>query len=155
MRKIKEDIEMTNQEIKKAWNQMKKDIKNELGEDFGYGFTMSAKQLENRTATYCIRVATTYEFDISAVESEDARTQEWRVRDQEDIERKARIHAEHLEKIERIRAKIAKYGTKENEVAEITNKVVTSKAFKKFSDAVGNVEWEPEIKDCYYIRFHY
>lgn len=146
---------MTNQEIKKAWNQMKKDIKKELGEDFSYGFTMSAKQLENRTATYCIRLATTYEWDIDCVESEDARIQAWEDRDQETIERKARIHAEHLEKIERIRAKIAKFGTKENEVAEITTKVVTSKAFKKFSDVVGGVEWEPEVKDCYYIRFHY
>lgn len=146
---------MTNQEIKKAWNQMKKDIKKELGEDFGYGFTMSAKQLENRTATYCIRLATTYEWDIHSVEIRDADIMNWKVRDQEDIERQARIHAEYLEDIERIRAKIAKYGTKENEVSEITNKVVTSKAFKKFSDAVGNVEWEPEAKDCYYIRFHY
>lgn len=138
-------------EIKKAWEQMKKDIKKELG--ISGGFTMSAKQIKNRTATYCINNVIPFEDEIAREKKTDAMVQGY---DTWTAEEKARSHARSLETIEAYERRLAKFGTKENEAKYYAEQIVNSKAFAKFQQEVGNVSWNIEQMDiCYYVRFNY
>ena len=142
---------MTAQEIKKAWEQMKKEIKKETG-IYG-GFTMNQKQIKNRTATYCICNVIPYEEEIAQCKSTDEKVQGY---DTWTETEKANSHEHAMNTIKRYQEKLAKYGTKENEAEMVTKEIINSKAFQKFQKAVGVTDWNIEQMDiCYYIRFNY
>jgi hypothetical protein len=138
-------------EIKKAWEQMKKDIKKELG--ISGGFTMTAKQIKNRTATFCICNVIPYEEEIERLQRTMEKVQGYTTWTDEE---KARSKERDLQTLAVYEEGLAKYGTKENEAETVTAQIVNSKAFKKFQEEVGAVEWNTEQMDiCYYIRFNY
>lgn len=142
---------MTNLEIKKAWETMKKEIKKELGLEGG--FTMSQKQINNRTATFLICNATAYEDEIrrekettERVQSYTSWTAEEKARQKEQADKNT---AHYLERLER-------YGTKENEATATLKQLLNSEAFKRFSGNFEKVAAMIEQKEaCYYIRFYY
>lgn len=138
-------------EIKKAFEQMKKDLAKEVG--ISGGFTMSAKQIKNRTATYCVCNNIPYEEQIAREKASDERVQGYTTWTDEE---KANSHARSVETVKRYEARLAEFGTKENEAKVKMERIVNSKAFKKFSDEVGGCECNIEQMDiAYYIRFNY
>lgn len=144
---------MTSAEIKKAFEQFKKEIKKEAGLE--YGFTMNKKQIEKRTATYTVESSrTTYDENIAVAKMWDERVQSY---DSWTDEEKARSHADAMERIEHIKARKEKYGTKANEVKTKAEIIKNSKAFKKFEDTVNKTTLTIEIdsEGFYKIRFNY
>lgn len=139
-------------DVKKAWEQMKKDLKKELGIEGG--FVMNAKQISNRTATYTVCNNWTFDREIEYHKKEDERVQSYTTWTPE---AKARSHKDKLAYISALEEEKAKYGTKENQAAVVRAEIVNSKAFQKFQDAVGKVETAIEIREnfLYYIRFNY
>ena len=152
---IEEDEDMktlTNEEIKKAWETMKKEIKKELGTT--YGFTMNKKQIENRTATACICNNISYEREIAHAYNSIERIQAYDTwTEQEKADNKER----NEQLIARYNEKLAQFGTKENEAITSLNQIENTKAYKKFVATMGgDVTMTIELKnDCYYIRFNY
>lgn len=147
---------MTNMEIKKAWEQMKRNIKKELGKDyngFNYGFTMNARQIENRTATFTISIAWSYERLMKYEQDRIDRVMadpDW------SEEGRARIIEDAKENMKSIEDRRARFGTKENEVQWATKTFENSKAFEKFQNTVGKTTWELETRDGFYgMRFYY
>lgn len=138
-------------EIKKAWEQMKKDIKKELG--ISGGFTMNGKQIKNRTATYLICNVIPYEKEIEHLKRTMEKVQGY---DTWTAEEKERSKQRDLVTLAGYEAGLAKYGTKENEAEVVTQQIINSKAFEKFQKEVGEVSWQIEQMDIgYYIRFNY
>lgn len=143
---------MTDKEIKKAWETMKKELKKETGLESG--FTMNAKQIKNRTATFLACNNIPYSEEIERLERDCARVQAY---DTWTAEEKAR-HKEYTDgQIERYTKRMEKHGTKENELRNKHDMLVNSKAFKKFAANFDSVTTEFETKEnmFYYIRFHY
>lgn len=138
-------------DIKKAWEQMKKEIKKELG--ISGGFTLNAKQLQNRTATYLSTVTLSYETAIAFLEKEIERVQgytTWTDAEKENSRQR------ELAEIQRLEALRSRYGTRENQVVEEMKAITGSKAFEKFENAVGKTSFHIEENNgCYYIRFDY
>ena len=133
-------------EIKKAFEQFKKELNKETG--IKGGFTMNAKQISNRTATYCVGRTESYEATIKEFT-------DWKNRCNH-----AQIAAECERRISYATGMKNKYGTRENENNARIETVTTSKAFKKFCETVGTVNVHKEISttdgvDFLYIRFNY
>lgn len=143
---------MTNAEIKKAWETMKKELKKELGIEGG--FTMNAKQINNRTATYMACNNRPYEEEIRIAKETIEKVMAYTTWTEEE---KARSKANTENWIEKETERIKKYGTKENELKMIHEEIVTSKAFQKFASNFEKVTTEFEEKEnfLYYIRFNY
>lgn len=138
---------MTNKEIKKAWNTMKKEIELELG--IKYGFTMTNKQIENRTATYLVCNDFTYEEEIER----ETNSMNKAIENGNDIS----YHEENLKELNELKNK---YCTKDNQVASMIKVITNSNAFKKFEKVVGKVSCFTEVKyqlgvGYIYIRFVY
>lgn len=133
-------------EIKKAFEQFKKELKKETG--IAGGFTMNAKQIENRTATYCVGRTESYEATIKEFSDWKNRTND------------ACIIKECERRIAYFTEKRNQYGTRENENRTMIEQVINSKAYKKFCETVGAVKFNKEVRttdgvDFLYIRFHY
>jgi len=139
-------------EIKKAFEQMKKELKKETG--IHGGFTMNVKQIKNRTATYLFGLSWSYESELEYRRKMNEKVQGY---DTWTKEAKARTNEDFLEHKELIEGNIAYFGTRENEFDIVTNIIVNSKAFENFEKAVGGkVEWyKEEVNGAYYIRFNY
>lgn len=142
-------------EIKKAFEQFKKELKKETG-IFG-GFTMSGKQIENRTATYCVCNMIPYESEIKYHESACNRVRSYS--SWTDAEKERWIANEEVY-IKYFKEQIEKYGTKENYARNTVERIVNSKAFKNFSNAMGGVRYSTEIKNVSgltveHLRFYY
>lgn len=138
-------------ENKKAFEQMKKEIKKELG--ISGGFTMNAKQIKNRTATYAICNVIPFEEEIEKLQKTMERIQGY---DTWTAEEKERSRQRDMVTMAYYEEELKKYGTKENKAIKVTEQIVNSKAFENFQNEVGKVEWNIEQMDiCYYIRFNY
>ena len=139
-------------DIKKAWEQMKKDLKKETG--ISGGFTMNARQIKNRTATYSVCNNKTYDEEIAYFEKQCAKVQTYTSWTDEE---KAGCAARTAETVKAIQERKNKYGTKENEARYYEELIVNSKAFKKFEEAVGEVKTNIETIEnfVYTIRFFY
>ena len=139
-------------DIKKAWEQMKKDLKKETG--ISGGFTMNARQIKNRTATYSVCNIKTYDEDIAYYEANNAKVQGYTTWTDEE---KAGCAARTAETVKEIQERKNQYGTKENEARYYEELIVSSKAFKKFEETVGEVKTNIELLDnfVYTIRFFY
>ena len=143
---------MTNSEIKKAWETFKKEVKKELHLDC-LGFSMTSRQINNRTATICICNKFSFESEIE--------------RDMESItrvmgytswtpEEKKRSVTSTENDIEMRKAELARFGTKENEYAVISKEIIDSKAFQKFSEKFTSISTcFDEMDICYYLRINY
>lgn len=115
---------MESKEIKKAFEQMKKAAVKEIG--IKYGFSMTTKQIANRTATLLVCNTFPFELDNSGANPEFRK-------------------AEHK-----------KYGTKENQLAKTFEAVKGSKAFAEFAKHFDSVRVSTEQNgNFYYIRFDY
>lgn len=134
-------------EIKKAFEQFKKELNKETG--IKGGFTMNCRQIENRTATYAVCPTQGLDETISYFEK-------WIVENPETAK-----YAGCESRVEYFKALKAEYGTRENYAKATVEKITGSKAFGKFSDIVGGVKWHIEISkdycgnDWYYVRFNY
>lgn len=139
-------------DIKKAFEQMKKDLFKETG--IKGGFVMNKKQIENRTATYLLtNHFWSYEEDIRRERESDAKVQKYNSWTDEE---KANSHERSLKRIEAYEDLIRRYGTKENCARVLSDKVVNSKAFSKFQETVGKTKcFIEDMNDCYYLRFIY
>ncbi len=146
---------MTDKEIKKAWNQMKKELKKEYPNvpALGHGFTMSGKQLNLRTATFLGASVLSYDWHIEYYEKTTIRVMGYHSWTQEEKEKCKKENAGYIAEYMHLKEM---YGTPENEVREYMRMIKESKAFKKFADTVGNVTLRfEETKDGYYVRFMY
>lgn len=140
---------MESKEIKKAFEQMKKDLKKECG--ISGGFTMNAKQIVNRTATYCVRSSRPYETLIASAKRDIADAQ-----NMADHDWVADFTKRSYEKIHKWEMLMSEYGTPFHQTKAEMNRIARSAAFKKFQDAVGETRMTIEEKDnAYYIRFTY
>lgn len=142
-------------EIKKAFETMKKELKKEIS--ISGGFTMSAKQIENRTATYCVCNMISYEDEIKYHKAACDRVRSYKNWTDAEKERwisDTEVWVKYFEDC------LEKYGTKENFANEMVNKIVNSKAFAKFCETVSGVRYCTEIKNnsgltVEYLRFYY
>ena len=138
-------------DIKKAWNQLKKDLKSE-GIDLIGGCYLTAKQLQNRTATILINNNISYEDEmLEAVDGLKMLLNS----DRNDCE-KVKNSKYYAEKMEFIASNMTKYGTKENEYNETVNDIISSNAWNRFISIVGNVTTCKEQKEIFlYLRVNY
>lgn len=147
---------MTDKEIKKAWETMKKDLKKEFKDvtALQYGFTMNAKQIKNRTATFCATSILEYDAEIGQARRSLERVMGYTAWTDEE---KAGCKERTERFVASIEAKKAKYGTREKEAGMYLEMIKNSNAFKKFSEAVGQAEMLVEISNegNYMIRFVY
>jgi len=143
---------MTDAEIKKAWETMKKELRKELGIEGG--FTMSAKQIGNRTATFLVCNNRPYEEEIRLANKDIEKVMAYTSWTEEE---KARSRAYNEERIAHYTAEMEKYGTKENELKVTHEAILNSKAFQKFAGNFETVTTEFETREnfLYYIRFSY
>lgn len=142
-------------EIKKAFEQFKKELKKETG-IFG-GFVMNRAQIAKGTATKLVCNTISYEKEIEEVVYYDEKVQGYETWTDEE---KARRHTRNLERIAYLNGEIEKYGTKTNFANDEVERIVNSKAFQKFSETAGGVKYGTEIKtefgvDYIYLRFYY
>ena len=140
-------------DIKKAWNNFKKDIKKE-GLDLSGLCYMTAKQIANRTATILLCNAIPYEEDIDRTLNSIAKLQSYDSWPDEERDE---------ETIAVYEAEMKKFGTKENEAKVTSEQIVSSKAFKTFcedaeiEDTVStNIEMQTQYGiNLYYLRITY
>lgn len=138
-------------EIKKAFETFKKEIKKELG--LSGGFTMSAKQIANRTATQIVVADIPFQTFIDQTIREDERIQSY---DTWTDAQKARSHEEHIERIRRLGHRLNVYGTPYNMAVRRMCDIAASEAFRKFQENVGQTSLNVEqMNGAYYIRFNY
>lgn len=145
---------MTNTEIKKAFEQMKKDIAKESG--IKYGFTMNKKQIEKRTATYCVCYGgSTYDEDIDYEIKSDMKVQTW---DTWTDEEKHDHHLRMLERVKYFSVLESKYGTKQNQAKMTAQAIRNTQAFARFEEAIGNTVAtmiEQDNEGFWRVRFFY
>ena len=142
-------------EIKKAFEQFKKELFKETG--IKGGFTMSARQIENRTATYCICNLIPYEKEIAYHQNACERVRSY---DSWTDAEKDRWCAGAEKTIAYYKDQLAKYGTKENYAAVMFETITKSKAYRNLCETFGGVRTYLEQKrnsglDVMYIRFTY
>lgn len=135
----------TEMEIKKAFDTFKKELTKETG--IKGGFTMNSRQIENRTATWMISRAESYEASIAEFETWAKSSDKF-------------ISEEGSRRVAYFKAEREQYGTKENYVATMIDRMTGSNAFKKFCETVGNVKFHKEISEYdgvmfVYLRFTY
>ena len=142
---------MTDQEIKKAFDTMKRGLAKEIGISSGY--YCKAKQIENRTATLLVCNDIPYEDEIASAKAMDERVQSY---DTWTDESKARHHSYALDAIARYQARLDKYGTKQGELIAVLHALQGSKSFQNFAAHFDHVSLTTEAKNgCHYIRFNY
>lgn len=143
---------MTNSEIKKAWETFKKEIKKELHLDY-LGFYMSSRQINNRTAT--IRICNHIAFETEIKRDQDS-IEKVMGYDTWTEEEKMRTKAYYESTISEKKALMARFGTKENMLKMISNEIINSKAFQKFSEKFTSISTcFDEMDICYYLRINY
>ena len=145
---------MTAEEIKKAWNTFKRELKKELSEAERIGFYMNTKQIANNTATINLGwYGWTYEEHISYYEESIIKVngyESWTA------EEKAKNEAYCKERIEYNKGLLEKYGTVENEAKTIYAGIISSKAYKKFASNFSSMDTCIEdTNETYYCRFSY
>ena len=143
-------------DLKKAFELMKKELKKETG--ISGGFTMSAKQIENRTATYLVCNLIPYEKEIARIKASCERVRGYNTWTDAEKERFCNDYEQNW--IPYFEKQIEDYGTKENYANVIAERIVNSKAFSKFSETIGGVRYHLESKresglDVMYLRFNY
>lgn len=143
---------MTDVEIKKAFDTMKRKLAKEIGISSGY--YCKAKQIENRTATLLVCNDTPYETEIERAQAIDERVQSY---DTWTDAEKARSHEWSVKTIALYREKLAKYGTKSGELAATREALSNAEAFKAFAACFeeGVTLTTEQANGCYYIRFNY
>ena len=143
---------MTNNDIKKAFEQMKKELKKETG--ICNGFVMNRKQIENRTATKTVTYAGEYDEVIEFYEKQIERVKGYETWTDEE---KGRAIERDLESINALKELKKEFGTKSNQVRITKERIENSNAFKKFEDTIGKTSLTIEIDadNCYKIRFNY
>ncbi len=144
---------MTAEEIKKAWNTFKKNIKKELPEAQYLGYTMSAKQIKNGTATILICNKIPYEDEIARTERSIIQVNGYETWTPEE---KARNREYQEARIESYKRDLSRFGTKENELVSISNLIRESKAFKALSETIRVTSTTyDDMQNCYYLRINY
>lgn len=141
-------------DIKKVWNQFKKDIKKE-GLDLTGACYMTARQLANRTATICICNNRPYEKEIEYTAEQ---MQKMLGYDTWTAEEKVRSAKSSTDSIAHYTKKLMQYGTKENEYKQTVSFILNSKAWQTFTAAIGTqVTTEYEEKDNFlmYLRINF
>lgn len=147
---------MTNEEIKKEFNKVKKAmIKKD--ETLTGCFRMTAKQLANRTATVCLCNNIEYDDEIDMALYEHMKVQAYTSWTDEE---KARNKKEYDESIAKKKERKAMYGTKENEAKKLAEMITGSDEFKRFQEMTGattSIELTHLWLDlsCYYLRISY
>ncbi len=145
---------MTSKEIKKAWERMKKDLKKEFPEttQLHRKFVMNYAQIANRTATFVAVGATPYDEAIEITEHmigeiDHVYSPEYR----------EEVHHNCRERINRLEEKKSVYGTPLKETEHLRDMIKNSKAFERFTQAVGETTLTIEVdsENYYKIRFHY
>lgn len=140
-------------DIKKAFNQFKKDIKKE-GLDLTGDCYMTAKQIQNRTATILICNNIPYEEEIRRSAQQGRYVMDY---DSWTDDQKVRSAKSAFDSVLRSTQNLMKYGTKDNEFEQTEQFILNSTAFKKFVEAVGSeVYTTREDKDIgMYLRILY
>lgn len=123
-------------DIKKAFNQFKKDIK-KTGLDLTGSCYMTAKQMRNRTATILICNNIPYEQEIEYTTKAIYKmtTDEY---DGWTTEQKMKSIRHHSENLLRYTKELKEFGTKDNEFNWTTQFILNSTAWEKFVKAVGS-----------------
>lgn len=132
--------------IKKAFEQMKKDLKKERG--ISGGFYMNNAQIANRTATWRIINTASYESEIDLYTSE---IKWYAERGWDKSEEGAR------ELLARAQKGLKTYGNKITEARALADEVINSEAVRKFGETVGReiVTRIEEQGGWYYLRIYY
>lgn len=141
-------------EIKKLFTKFKKDGIKE-GLNINGCCYMTAKQLENRTATILLVACPdySYEREIDDIADSIERVKGYDTWTPEQIE--ACVNRETL-RSERVKKLLKTFGTKSNEADYECKQIVSSNAFKAFTSAVGAVQTSVEKnKNGYYLRLCY
>ena len=149
----KEDTTMTAEEIKKAWNTFKRELKKELPETERVGFYMSVKQIKNNTATMCLCSTISYEEHIAMAEASIKKVSAY---ESWTPEEKARNRAYNEERIAHFTERLERYGTMQNECNVVGRQIINSRAFQKFANNFPSISTQYEkANGCYYLRVNY
>ena len=141
-------------EIKKAWNIFKKELAKEDVNSCGT-FSMTARQIANRTATILVCSNMPY---AEQIEHEDKSLAQVMGYDSWTDEEKARSKESHDVRVAIYKRDMEKFGTKENELKVTLEQIKNSKAFKKFcanAEIEDTVTLSTEMKMLYGIGYYY
>lgn len=147
---------MTNEELKKAWNKIKKAMVKK-DSDLNGSFRMTAKQIANRTATVSLCNTVEYDNEIEEKLKDNEKVQAYTTWTDEE---KANAQADTDKYVARRKNRKAMFKTKENEAKMLAKMITESKEFKEFQNLTGattTIElthlWEG--LDVYYLRVNY
>lgn len=141
-------------EIKKLFTKFKKAGVKE-GLDINGCCYMTAKQLENRTATILLVACpdVSYESEMDYIVDTIERVKGYTTWTPEEIENSVSRNTLRLENVKRLQTT---FGTKANEADYECKRIVSSNAFKAFASAVGVVQTAMvKNKNGYYLRLSY
>lgn len=141
-------------EIKKAWNIFKKELTKEDVNSCGT-FSMTARQIANRTATILVCSNIPYAEQIERENKSLAQVMGY---DSWTDEEKARSKEFHDVKVAIYKRDMEKFGTKENELKVTLEQIKNSNAFKKFcidAEIEDTVRLSTETKVLYGIGYYY
>lgn len=139
------------EEIKKAFKKFQKDCQKETGFDLTGCCYMTAKQMQNGTATITICNSVTYEREIQYYANSIAKVMDW----DDTHERKAGIVESNLKHLSRLSAEFSQYGTKENYFRKMSEKILNSKAWETFCTQYNIMICYEEDDDVMRIRLFY
>lgn len=141
-------------DYKKAWNTLKRNlVKGGDPYEVNGCMYMTARQIQNHTATILLTNLTPYETRIKTLEETIDMIMSY---DSWTDEEKSKSKTRYEEQIVNCKEKLNKYGTVRNE-AEITVKNITSTdAWKVFAETVNvkSLHYE-EKENCLYLRINY
>ena len=125
---------MNANDIKKAWNTFKRELKKELDFDLTGCCYMNAKQIKKRTATISLCNCFDYDWEIEYSRKSIERVNSY---DTWTAEEKKRHEQYELDMIAYYEANREKYGKKSNEAKAKTEAITRTQAFKKLSECIG------------------
>ena len=141
-------------EIKKAWNTFKKEIAKEVDFNLTGCCYMTARQINNGTATITLCFNMTYDREIDYHRKAIKRVNSY---DTWTPEEKKKNEEHNTERIAYYEALKAKYGTRADEAAAKYEAIANSKAFEKLSECIGIDSYHVELNkdNCYQLRISY
>lgn len=124
---------MEGNEIKKAWNAFKREIKKETGIDFSGCCYMNKKQIENGTATILLCNDVPFEAEVQRLRKTIDTVNGYETWSDDEKKRSVSVCEEE---IKRVLSDEERYATKENQANQIAAKVFDSNAFKAMASAI-------------------
>lgn len=140
---------------KALWNTFKRACKRELSNTTNHiwGFAMTGRQIQLRTATIAICFDMDYQAQIDRKLSDLARVMTY---DTWSDESKQRLKESVAADVEALKQRIMAFGNPQNEARVALESITSSECFHKFSEAIGGASAHIDYaNNMYYVRVNW